>query len=435
MTVSPDRDFPLLGEHLAARRETIIEATWRLSQCDPEQTTMRTLTRAQFDDHIPPVLDAFARQLQGLPEPGAPAENVGEAESKHGLHRWQQGYRLRELLHEWGHLHHSVFDELEAFAAEHPALPHETFAEANRRLIKLVNDAISESAGQYARLQQDEALGQLRDLQRAFSQLKEIERSRSRLIHQAVHDLRGNVQSVSSAAEVLRDSDIPDNERSIFLHLLQQGVEAVGAMIGDLMDLARLEAGQERREIAAFDASAMIHEFCSVTLGVARKNGLSLHAEGPASLVVEGDYHKVRRILQNLVLNALKYTRSGGVTVKWAAQDADRWWITIADTGPGLMAGPGAPIAGDLKEATMHARETDEISGLPAMPPSGSANDFLPTRQQPGEGIGLSIVKRLCELLDASIELTSSSQDGTTFRVVLPRRAPAGEISAAPTDA
>lgn len=422
MTETNIRDLRALGAYLATRRDAILEATRHFANRDPAQTTIGSLTKAQFDDHIPPVLDGFARKLQELPGdgPGADAQRQIE-ENKHGLHRWQQGYRLRELLHEWGHLHHSIFDELESFARSHPEVNASTYAEANRQLIAFVNEAVSESAGQYARLQQDEASGHLRDLQRALTQVQEIERSRGRLIHQAVHDLRGNVQSVSSAADVLRDVGVPENERIVFLNVLQQGVEAVATTMTNLMDLARLEAGQERRRLAAFDASELIGEFCSVTQSIARERDLYLRVEGPPTLPVEGDAEKVRRILQNLVLNALKYTTTGGVTVSWAAEGAVHWWIMIKDTGPGLMAGPGAPMVGDLKEATAHARESEDPAKpvLPALEPGSPP--VLPAAQQPGEGIGLSIVKRLCELLDASLELASSTQSGTVFRLVLPR--------------
>lgn len=428
MTEQTHQQLSLIGSHLASRRDAILQAARIAANNDPEQTTVSSLTRAQFNDHIPSVLDAFALKLQSVP--GGPREESADLERnqeevKHGLHRWQQGYRLRELLREWGHLHHCLFNELDAFAAEHPEIDRTTLAEANRQLISLVNEAISESTNQYARLQQDEAAGHLRDLQRTLAELKELDRRRAELIHQAVHDLRGNVQSVSTVAEVLREADIPDVERVLFVDMLQQGAEAVSSMMGRLMDLARLEAGQEQREVAAFDAAAMIAEFCATNQPVARERGLYLNVEGPNSLPVEGDAGKVRRILQNLVLNAVKYTTTGGVTVSVGEEGSGSWWLKIKDTGPGLLGGPGAPLAGDMKEATASARESDDNAAKGesshVLPSPTSDTIRQPPRQQSGEGIGLSIVKRLCELLDASLELASSVESGTTFRIVFPR--------------
>ncbi|MBC7366902.1 MAG: ATP-binding protein [Undibacterium sp.] len=141
---------------------------------------------------------------------------------------------------------------------------------------------------------------------------------------------------------------------------------------------------------------------------------------------MDGDPVKVRRLLQNLLLNALKYTRRGGVTFSAGAEE-ENWWVMIKDTGPGLLAGPGAPIVVGLKEARASAREADErggasegqISQVLVPPPFGPAA-MRPEHQQPGEGIGLSIVKRLCELPDAILEMASSADTGTTFRVVFP---------------
>lgn len=431
MTEKIHYQLSLIGAHLATRFDAILQAARIAADQDPEQTTVSSLTRAQFNDHIPIVLDAFARKLQSIPrtrsEATADAQR-NQQEVKHGLHRWQQGYRLRELLHEWGHLHHCLFNELETFAATHPEIDRATVAEANRQLISLVNEAVSQSTGQYARLQQDEAAGHLRDLQRALAEMKEWERRRAELIHQAVHDLRGNVQSVSSVAEVLREADIPDVERVLFVDMLQQGAEAVSTMMGGLMDLARLEAGQEERVIAPFDASALIAEFCATNQPVARKKNLTLKVEGAVTLPVEGDAGKIRRILQNLVLNAIKYTESGGVIVSVGEEGSGNWWLKIEDTGPGLLAGPGSPMAGDLKEATASARESDKNAAKGesshVLPASANGPVRTPMCQQSGEGIGLSIVKRLCELLDASLELASSAESGTTFRIVFPRTYP-----------
>jgi len=417
--------------HLSVRRNAILQAWRESSEADPAQTTVSFLTRAQFNDHIPPLLDAFERKLRARPG-GARADAADEGKTiehiKHGLQRWQQGYRLGELMHEWGHLHLCLSREVNAFVATHAEIDRETLAAAHHELILLISEGINESAGEYARLQQAEAAGLVRDLTLAVEKVSEIERRRAELIRQAVHDLRGNVQSVSTAADVLGESNVEEGERVEFAKLIQQGVESVSSMLGDLMDLARLEAGQERREIAPFDAARILGELCTTVQPVAADRSLFLRTDGPDSLAVEGDAGKLRRLIQNLLLNALKYTAEGGVTVSWGAEK-ESWWVTVKDTGPGLGVGATETLADGMKEATASAREADTeaaaASGtapqvLPKAPDGGAPVRRLP--QPPGEGIGLSIVKRLCELLDASVELASSAESGTTFRVVLPLR-------------
>lgn len=418
-----------LGDYLASRREEILLAWLRAEENDPAQTTAHSLTRGQFNDHIPQVLDAFENRLRSRPHSAA-ARIAGIEEKteeiKHGLHRWQLGYRLLELMREWSHLQRCLFEEIERFAAAHPEFERETLNEANRQLISLVSEGVCESVGQYARLQQAEAAGRMADLEQALAGVGELQRRRNTLIHQAVHDLRTNVQSVSSAAEVLGVPDIADGDRKEFTQLLQQGVELVSTMLGELMDLARLEAGQEHRQIAPFDVASLLAELCDIYRPLAVKKNLYLITEGAPGLTVAGDAHKVRRITQNLVVNALKYTVTGGVTVSWGVEK-ENWWLMVKDTGPGMLGGPGSPLLAGLKEATASAREADEksaaVSGDTIHVMKGDRDTSAKmsvSHQQPGEGIGLSIVKRLCELLDASLELKSSVEKGSAFRVVFP---------------
>lgn len=433
MPQSKPQQLEVLAEYLRERRQAILKAWWKAAGADPAQTTAHSLTRAQFNDHIPEVLDAFEQNLRSSPGgEKARAATVVQAreEVKHGLHRWQQGYRLQELMHEWGHLQLCLLDELDAFSKLHPEFEPETLVMANRAMITLVNEAICESTAQYERMQMAEAAVRVDDLTEALASVTEIERRRAALIHEAVHDLRGDVFGVSVAAHLLGQSDIADSARERFVILLNQGVEDVTEMLRELMELARLEAGQERRQVAAFDAARLATELSDGNRPVATERGLFLDSNGPESLPVDGDAAKVRRLVQNLLRNALKYTEKGGVVVSWG-EEPDSWWVMVKDTGPGIHTGPSAPMAAGLTDATASAKEADVKSAAAEgesshvlSAPQGAVSSIHAARQQPGEGIGLSIVKRLCELLDASLEMASSAETGTTFRVVLPRRYP-----------
>ena len=173
----------------------------------------------------------------------------------------------------------------------------------------------------------------------------------------------------------------------------------------------------------------MLAELGETFLSIAVAQGLRLEMEGPQTLTVEGDAVKTRRIAQNLLINALKYTRKGGVTLAWGDSregDEERWMLRVSDTGPGLDAGSAAPLAGAIKAATVEARQVEDRADERRQPaadaaePADAAANAGGLRRR-GEGIGLSIVKRLCEMLDATIELDSNG-NGTTFRVVFPRR-------------
>ena len=431
MRLTPSQQLVALSDLLAARREAILAAWRKLDRADPEQMTGRSLTLGQFLDHIPAILDAYELKLRS--RPGGADARAADADKKeegvkHGLHRWQQGYRLKELMNECGHLQFCLFEELGSIAAAHPELEHATFVEANRQLLHLINDTISESAVQYERMQQAEAAGRVGDLMGALADVNEIERQRATLLHQAVHDLNSDVLGVSMAATQVSRTGMAETDRVESAAFLQRAVQGLNSMLGELMDLARLEAGQENREIAGFDAGALITELCDSNQPFARERELFLKMKGPTQLSVEGDAEKVRRVAKNLLVNALKYTESGGVIVSWG-EEKENWWLMVKDTGPGMLTDSGASMADGLQEATASAKESDEKSAaikgeashvLP--PPEATATPTTPSQHQPGEGIGLSIVKRLCELLDASLEIASSAEAGTTFRVVFPRR-------------
>ena len=431
-----DQQLAALGLHLAARREAILQAWRKAVDRDPEMTTGASLPRSQLNDHIPDLLEAFGQKLRlvaGKESAAFEAEHKGEA-AAHGLQRWQQGYDLREVTREWGRLQLCVVDELESYAAARPDLEPAVMSTARHSWAELCSEGVSESTAKYFQLQQIEAVGHIRDLQQALDQVRELERQRAELWRQAAHDLRGNLGVVSNVTAGLSLEGVPEPLRDNFLRMLKKNVSSLHSLLDDVMDLARLQAGHEQRQVKPFDAAVVLREFCERMQPLAEERGLFLKTEGPAELLVEGDTVKTQRITQNLLLNALKYTSQGGVTVSWGdsrKNDANRWMLCVQDTGPGFHAGPGAPMAGALEEATEEARHVEESArkgnevqaqAEPTLPAATAPSDGRPVHQERGEGIGLSIVKRLCELLDATVEMESRPGEGTILRIVFPRR-------------
>ena len=106
-----------LATYLAQRREAILTAWRHAVDRDPELTTASTITRAQFIDHIPAVLDAFERRLSAddSADRAQAREDQKDSAAEHGLHRWQQGYNQPETMCEWGHLHLCLLQELERY--------------------------------------------------------------------------------------------------------------------------------------------------------------------------------------------------------------------------------------------------------------------------------------------------------------------------------
>ncbi len=105
--------------------------------------------------------------------------------------------------------------------------------------------------------------------------------------------------------------------------------------------------------------------------------------------------------------------------VSWGdsdSQDPNRWQLCITDTGPGFHGASGQPITQALESTQEPADLAVAAMAVPDPSPTPA-----PLHHEAGEGIGLSIVKRLCELLDATIEINSEKDVGTRFRILFPR--------------
>ena len=434
-TELPRDQLLALASHLNRRRDSILEK-WRAAvKQDPALNNANTLSSAQFYDHIPSVLESLERNLCARSAQGAveAAEAQKKLAADHGLHRWHHGYNQQEVMREWGHLHLCLVAELEEYDAAHPEMARGVMAFARLTLAQLCSDGVNESASRYARLQQVEAAGRLRDLEQALEQLNQLERQRADAWREAAHDLRGKLGVVKTVTEILSDDHLPESSQREIRMMLQQGVESLHALLEDLTVLSRLDAGHDRRNITRFDAGAMLRDLCAAMKPAAKERNLSLEWVGQESFEVEGDSVKVQRIAQNLLLNAIKYTERGGVKVGWsevAPQTYERWMLYVQDTGPGFEDGSVTPLAHVIKKSTEEVQVVDQeaekagqdstfVAPAPVLP---SESKHRPDYQPPGEGIGLSIVKKLCELLDASLEFETEQGKGSTFRVIFPRR-------------
>ena len=432
-TQPENEQLAALADHLLARRNAILE-NWRAAvDNDAVLTTASTLVRKEFYDHIPAVLDSFEQILRAryLAQKAEAADEQKEHAAEHGLHRWHHGYNQQDVMREWSHLHLCLVNELENYHSINPNVDNDVMAIARRALAQLCSDGVTESATRYAEMQQVEAEGRIQDLEHALEQLRELDNKRSDTWRQAVHDVRGNFGVIKSITDQLDDAG--EALRSEFLSLLQKSVTSLNALLNDLLVLSRLEAGHEHRRLESLDAAALLKELCDSLRPVAAERKLFLRTAGVPSLPVQGDMINIQRIAQNLILNALKYTHRGGVTVSWRVVEAEnlqRWEFSVEDTGPGISEGAVAPLANAIEESTLEAKAVDQ----PAHDPEKSTSQaeatpsvrpqitrVSPAPQQSGEGIGLAIVKRLCEMLDATLELETEFGQGSVFRVVFPR--------------
>lgn len=377
----------VLAQHLSQAHESILDAWRALAESDTMLAPSSHLTRTQFINHIPRIIDALCTRLGSWPEDDTPEQQQFENETvhSHSQHRWQMGYNMRALVRDWGHLNICLLQELDSYGRHHADAQKVVLPEARQVWAKMVNNSIALSAVEYHRLLQAEATARLNILESLSDDMQEMQVQRGHHLRTATHDLIGALSILQGTAYLFDEEQMGQAEHTEMCQALQNGVEALHQMLEEMMDMARLEAGEDPRDIMPFNVGKVLTKLCATSQPLAAAHGLFLKADGPESLQVEGDLVKARRIAQNLLLNALKYTNEGGVSVTWKETEDGHLLLCVQDSGPGLEQKPTA------------------------------SND-----QTQGEGIGLSIVKRLCELLDAKLVIESKAGVGTTFRVFFP---------------
>lgn len=219
----------------------------------------------------------------------------------------------------------------------------------------------------------------------------------SQLWQQAVHDLRGQLGVVSAVTALLQQPRT-DAKRLGLLAVLDRNVAAMRDLLNGVADLARLEAQRERPVISDVDVGAVLRDMRDKLCDLAGSRGLALDISGPAGLMAQSDPMMLRRIAQNLVINAIQYTRASAVTITYGQCDA---------SGPGYW-------YFDVGDARQGWRTADVLGGTeaPLARPASAA----------GEGIGLHIVARLCSLLGGELIFDTLQRTGRITRLVMPRR-------------
>ncbi|WP_247236813.1 PAS domain S-box protein [Telluribacter sp. SYSU D00476] len=248
-----------------------------------------------------------------------------------------------------------------------------------------------------------------------LEEMRQYIRMRGEFLRTTSHDLRGSFGVIVGATSLL-DMMNTEEERTQTLDMLRRSLKQVSHMMNQLLDFSRLESGQEELHVAPFDAAELLIELSESVRPLAQDKKLWVKDEGPGRLLVESDIVKVRRIVQNLLLNAIKYTSKGGVRISWGqeSEDSTHWQLVVGDTGPGLSQQLINQLMG-----VASAEEPDEKWHEPEEQDESLRNYG---NRASGEGIGLIIVKRLCELMHAELAIESTPRVGTVFRIRFPKR-------------
>jgi signal transduction histidine kinase len=230
-----------------------------------------------------------------------------------------------------------------------------------------------------------------------LTMLRRLETIRRDFVANVSHELKTPLTAVSGYAETLLDDGIPPDQRQRFVETIRDNAARMQRIVDDLLDLSRIESGGWRPNVSTVEVSGIVQDVFTALRNAASVKGLTLTANvAPDATHVRVDPTAFRQIVTNLVENAVRYTREGGVTLRTRAADGGVW-VEVSDTGIGI--------------APEH---------LPRLFERFYRVDAGRSRAEGGTGLGLAIVRHLAEAHGGRAEVTSVVGQGTTVGVWLP---------------
>ena len=379
MDLLATRPFPRIAEALAARKARVLrrweqEVAELLPQADE-------LTVAQLRDHLPQILDQAVETLGSCHS--SPLNELVEMTRSHGSMRFHQQFNVRELIVEYRLLRRILVEEI------------------NRGLggkLKVGQVIVLNMAVDTA-LQQ----GVTAFIQHQKEQLRAAGEVQSRYLSYLSHDLRNNLNGCTLMLEVLRQrlegmQGFSEDVSDIFT--IQRSVAETIAGMDRILQAERLRKQAVEPRVSRVDLYALVHDLARQASRGAEQKGLKVRLEVPEGAQLDSDRELIGLVLQNLLGNAVKYSKAGTVSV--CAKTADEvpegtqrgWEVSVADEGPG--------ISPQHRQRLFDAFARGETHG------------------QPGVGLGLAIAAQAARLLGGRLTFESVVGQGSTFRFLIP---------------
>lgn len=228
--------------------------------------------------------------------------------------------------------------------------------------------------------------------------LSHLHQEQENIMNMMAHDLKAPLARSSALLGLITANGPLNDEQMSYIRLIERSHNHGQHLIQSLLSLRYLESGEEKLNLSTGDGDEFIRRLTETYQAKATEKKIELLLEPGSSLgSITTDFSHLERVLDNLISNALKFSKSNTrITVKYD-RDATRWWFSVTDQGPGIK-----------PEEKMHLFA--KFRKLSARPTGGESSS----------GLGLAIVKLLVESLKGGITVESEVGKGTSFKVTLP---------------
>jgi signal transduction histidine kinase len=237
------------------------------------------------------------------------------------------------------------------------------------------------------------------EIQDKSRQLAEASQHKSQFLANMSHELRTPLNAILGYTELIIDGiygETPEKAQAVLKRVESNGKHLL-ALINDVLDLSKIEAGQLKLSLADYSIKDVVYNVVSAVEPLATKKKLNFKVDVRPDLPAGyGDEQKLTQVLLNLTGNAIKFTDTGEVAIKVTAANGS-YTVAILDTGPGISVADQAKLFQQFQQA-----------------------DNSITKSKGGTGLGLAISKKIIELHGGSISLQSSVGQGSTFAFTLP---------------
>ncbi|HJU57236.1 MAG TPA: HAMP domain-containing sensor histidine kinase [Actinomycetota bacterium] len=239
------------------------------------------------------------------------------------------------------------------------------------------------------------------ELRRLYAELEAASQHKSDFLASMSHELRTPLNAIIGFSQVMREGlfGTVNEKQTEYLDDILSSANHLLALINDVLDLSKVEAGQVELDKALFSLREALERGVVVVREQASDDGVSVALEAdPDADVVEGDERRIQQVIFNLLSNAVKFTPAGGAVDVTSTRVNGEVRVSVADTGPGIAVEDQERIFEEFQQA-----ESGE--------------------QREGTGLGLALSKRFVELHGGRLWLESELGKGSTFVFTLPARA------------